>query len=504
MTNQLLGQSSSSTLEKDMLSTMFERNKNHAARKKHAQFFTHQVLVEYILDNLDVTEESFVLDPACGVGAFLTQAQNYTSHIYGIDIEPEAVQLCKKNLNCKSPNIIVRNTLKDFDLRRDFPKAYAHGGFDFVIGNPPFQHLKKDVDYNPQIYRDVTCRIVNSATLMIAKSVSLLKKGGFLAFVLPKNILRVDSFYALRQFLLTNTTIVKIVDIGHFFKDVRGDQMVMIIKNERPRKGHLINVGILESGMTFEHLKEYQVPQSKYKEYDIYPLFYDEGLFGIYNRFKQQKANLDDVCHGDIFRGLSVNPQKSLHTSQINSGMLKTYRGASIERFGIKKTFYLSNGVGEQEKVNRLKNEKIILQNLCSKEGGIFATLSSRDELNIDTVTNVLPKDYDIKYILAILNSKIANIYLIYLTFLHSNFTMHTDKTYIGKLPIAMPTKSQEKNVIALVNKLLAIKDKYSKAFFNSYNKLNELLYDIYGFSKDERELINNILKQGMSKKQNG
>lgn len=504
MANQLLKQSTSSVLEKDILSTMFERNKNHAARKKHAQFFTHQILVEYILNNLDITSESFVLDPACGAGAFLTQAQDYTSHIYGIDIESEAVQLCKKNLNCEHPNVIVSNTLKDFDLQRDFPKVYAHGGFDFVIGNPPFQHLKKDVDYDPQTYKAVTSGIVNSATLMIAKSISLLKKGGYLAFVLPKNILRVDSFYALRQFLLTNTTIVKIVDIGHFFKDVRGDQMIMIIKKESPRKGHLINIGILGPGMTLEHLKEYQVLQSKYKDYDIYPLFYDEGLFGIYNKFKQQKTNLDDVCRGDIFRGLSVNPQKSLHTSKTSSGMLKTYRGASIERFGIKKTFYLSDGNGEQEKVNRLKNEKIILQNLCSKEGGIFATLSSKDELNIDTVTNVLPKNYDIKYILAVLNSKIANIFLIYLTFLHSNFTMHTDKTYIGKLPIAMPTKSQEKNVVAIVDKLLSTRDKYSKAFFDSYNKLNELLYDIYGFNKKERELINNILKQGMSKKQNG
>jgi spore coat polysaccharide biosynthesis predicted glycosyltransferase SpsG len=48
------------------------------------------------------------------------------------------------------------------------------------------------------------------------------------------------------------------------------------------------------------------------------------------------------------------------------------------------------------------------------------------------------------------------------------------------------------------------IKDKYSKEFFEIYNQLNDLLFDIYDFEEDDRRLINEILKEGMSKKQNG
>ena len=46
--------------------------------------------------------------------------------------------------------------------------------------------------------------------------------------------------------------------------------------------------------------------------------------------------------------------------------------------------------------------------------------------------------------------------------------------------------------------------DKYSKEFFEIYNQLNNLLFDIYGFEEYDRRLINEILKEGMSKKQNG
>lgn len=506
MQNLLENEIKNNVFQKDAFSTLFEQNKKHADRKEYAQFFTHKSLVKYILNQLNINQTSSVLDPSSGAGAFLSQARFFTNRIYGIDIEEEAANLCRQNLDYSFKNIIVKNTLKDFDLKIDFPEVYEEGGFDFVIGNPPFQNLKKDIDYDSknEIYKKVSSGVVNSATLMIAKSIELLKIGGYLAFVLPKNILRVDTFTNLRKFLLENTSIISITDIGHFFKDVRGDQMVMVIQKKFPKYDHIIQVAFLDKSYSFDNLKKYQIFQSKYKEYDIYPLFYDRGLFRVYEQFKKHNKTLEEICNGNIFRGVSLDLKKNLFDVKVNSSSTKVYRGASIERFGIKKCFYISNEIANDEKYNRLKQNKIILQNLCSKEGGIFATLSNEKELNIDTVTNVIPTEYNYKYILGILNSKVANIFVIYLTFLHSNFTMHTDKAYIGKLPIATPSRKQEQKVINFVDKLLLIKDKYSKEFFEIYNQLNDLLFDIYGFEEDDKKLINKILKEGMSKKQNG
>lgn len=506
MQNLLIKDTANNVFQKDAFSTFFEQNKKHADRKEHAQFFTHKSLVKYILDKLHISQNSSVLDPSSGAGAFLSQAKNFTNRVYGIDIEEEAANLCRQNLGHECTNIIVKDTLKDFDLKGDFPEIYKEGGFDFVIGNPPFQNLKKDIDYDSKnkVYKAVANGVVNSATLMIAKSIELLKEGGYLAFVLPKNILRVATFANLRKFLLENTSIISITDIGHFFKDVRGDQMVMVIQKKIPEYDHRIQIEILNKTYSFDKLKKYQIFQSKYKEYDIYPLFYDSGLFRIYEQLKKHDKTLEEICNGNIFRGVSVDLKKHLYEEKVNLNMTKVYRGASIERFGTKKDFYISNEIANNEKFNRMKQNKIILQNLCSKEGGIFATISNENELNIDTVTNVIPTECNCKYILGILNSKIANIFVIYLTFLHSNFTMHTDKTYIGKLPIVIPNKKQEQMVVNFVDKLLLIKDKYSKEFFEIYNQLNDLLFEIYGFDNDDKKLINNILKEGMSKRQNG
>src|SRR5574344_561523 len=495
------------SIEKDNYSSFFEQQKSHKERKTFAQFFTHKNLVNYVLSKLDIEYNSTVLDPACGAGAFLTQLKRYNNfnNIYGIDIDKNAANLCFQNLDKKCPNIIIENTLKSFDLKKYFPKLFANQGFDFIIGNPPFQNLKKNIDYdsNNKIYKQVTNGIANSATLMIAKSLELLKNNGYLAFILPKNILRVDSFTKLRSYLLKNTTIVSITDIGHFFKDVRGDQIIMIIKKELPNADHAIKIEILTKNAPLQNLTHYHIKQNIFNDFEIFPVFYKKDLFSIYNKFKNIKTTLCDICKNDIFRGISLNFEEYSLNEDYFENSIKIYRGASIERFGIKKCFYINNNVLKLKNIERLQQEKIILQNLCSKEGGIFATLSTNEELNIDTVTNVIPKTLNTRYILGILNSKIANIFIIYLIFLHSNFTMHTDKTYIGQLPIAIPSMQQEKIIIKLVDKLLSINDKYSNEFFEVYNEMNDILYDIYCFNEKERDVINSILKEGMSKKQN-
>ena len=102
------------------------------------------------------------------------------------------------------------------------------------------------------------------------------------------------------------------------------------------------------------------------------------------------------------------------------------------------------------------------------------------------------------------LNSKLSNFFIISVVFLNSNFTMHTDKKYIGNIPIVIPKKEDEQKVINIVNNLLNIENKYSKEAFSQYNELNKAIFDIYNISDEESELINNFLNEVMSKKQNG
>ncbi|HIH31298.1 TPA: N-6 DNA methylase [Candidatus Woesearchaeota archaeon] len=502
--------------EKDFLSEIYEKSLDKTQRKKFAQFFTHKELVTFIIKNIPMERDSFVLDPACGAGAFLIEAYN-TGHnfdnIYGVDIDSTVLDLAALNLEhaCgkKSNNLTHANTLKDCNLSL-FPKVLTNGGFDVIIGNPPFQNLKKNIDYfeDESIYGDVLSGIANSAALMIAKGYELLKEGGYLGFVLPKNIVRVDSFLSLRKFLINNTRITHIFDLDHYFKDVRCDQIIIIFQKMKMSKEELSNnkieILIHKKKGDFDKPYKYYMSQDKFLDYKFFPIFYHESIFPLAQKFLDYKETVESTSD-DIFRGLGVSSSET--QKQRTEKSFVVYRGDCIQRFGIKYELYLPmDNLKDNQltRLDRLNRDKIILQNLCSKEGGIFATLAKKDELTLDTVTNITSSTVDNRYLLAVLNSRITNFFMIFVTFLNSNFTMHTDREYIGKIPIVVPELDKQKAVIKIVNNLLSLEDKYSAQFFLEYEELNTLLYDIYKLSESERNIINNLLKEVMSGRQNG
>jgi len=78
---------------------------------------------------------------------------------------------------------------------------------------------------------------------------------------------------------------------------------------------------------------------------------------------------------------------------------------------------------------------------------------------------------------------------------------MHTDKTYIGRMPIVYPNKEINKKINKIVNSLSSIEDKYSEDFKKEYNRLNKIIYNLYNLNEQEIKIIEESLKEVMSKK---
>ena len=222
-------------LKKDVFSYVYEKTIDVAHRKKMGQFFTHKEIVSFILNSLPIKENSTIFDPTCGAAAFLIgalQEGHPVNLLYGVDIDPLAINLARECISKAGltlfPQILQTDAINSLSLD-DFPNIKQKGGFDFIVGNPPFMSCTK---FSKEKYEEFLSGPANSATLVLANSLSLLKEGGYLAFVLPKNVLRVDSFSALRHFISQHTEIVSIYDIDHYFKDVRCDQMILIIRKK--------------------------------------------------------------------------------------------------------------------------------------------------------------------------------------------------------------------------------------------------------------------------------
>ncbi len=507
--------------KKDIISTIYETVLDKKERKKFAQFFTHSELIHFLIDKIPIRKDANILDPACGAGAFLLQLAESRNlkleNLYGIDIDNTALDMCKINLldfpGYAHSNLINANTILESDLETLFPDIFAKGGFDIVIGNPPFQNLKKNIDYkeDESFYRQVLSGVANSASLMIAKAFEFLKDGGYLGFVLPKSIFRVRSFKSLRKFLIENTKLIHIYDIDHYFKDVRGDQVLLVFQKKKltsaEMKTHQVKIYIHKKGLSFDCPYTYVTSQSKFLNYEYFPIFYHQDIIKLEQKFRRIEENFETISEGNIFRGLDISMNSGLVLKEQREEYRKVYRGDSISRFGIKYPLYIEKDSLQEiskSRIKRLSNNKIILQNITSKEGGIYATLSTKDELTLDTVTNILVDESLLKYCVGVLNSNITNFYVTFIVFLNSNFTMHTDRTYIGKIPIIIPKIEKRKEVESVVDSLMQIENKFSKEFFDSYDKLNEKLFDIYSFNTHEQKRMRELLTEVMSRKHNG
>jgi SAM-dependent methyltransferase len=154
-----------------------------------------------------------VLDPTCGSGAFLAAAADvleplcaacgaeprFKNHLYGVDLHEDAVARCRRRLEQRLGGPVPDGNLRVGDALLDsgpfwssaFPAVMAAGGFDVILGNPPFARIPREAS-RPLLradYRSARPRWSadeSLATLAVERCLRLLKPGtGRLGLVLP-------------------------------------------------------------------------------------------------------------------------------------------------------------------------------------------------------------------------------------------------------------------------------------------------------------------------------
>lgn len=519
--------------EPEHIGSFFEDSLLEEERKDRGQYYTPKSIVEYMIAQLEIKKDSKIVDPSCGCGSFLLTVfdifqkkygANFLNNVYGVDANKKATKITRACLymkagyredyidvvtrNIKVGNSIVQDRNIDklaFDWRKEFYNVFQDGGFDFVIGNPPYITLQKDsgFDSTESIYPAIIDGPINAATLMIGRSLEILKPGGTLALLLPKSVLFVDSYNKLRRYLLANTRLVQVFDLGAKFKDVRGEQIILVVKKSSALKDDKIKVCVFNgNGKALSDQPSLRVSQKELSATNRFLTLEKHSYYSLIEKISSVGINLDQFVHGQIFRGLPVGGNQ-LVDPRAGEGEL-AIRGKNISKFNIKTCLALSNAMIEKQspaKIKNLRQKKIVLQNIFSSEAGVIAGYDNRGTLSLDTVTNILIDDENKgKYLLALLNSKLINFYLMCGVFDCSRLTMHLDKSYIGLIPIiSNPDARKLRLLIKIAESLVNCED---VGVLKSKNReIDNLVYAIYSLSNDEIILIEAAMEKLLSRK---
>ena len=259
-------------------------------------YIVQKTVGRFIEDNQeapDAIHNVSILDMSCGSGSFLIRAYDellkwhasaynrnesdidpsertviLRNNIYGVDLDRQAVEIARLNLllrslasrgylpsladNVKRGNSLISGDSEKlrpffgdsweerlpFEWSQEFKRVLDRGGFDIIIGNPPYVRIqtqdRADANYYRKSYESAY-KSFDLYVLFLERAVQVLKPGGILGFIASGKFLKNAYGKKLQNFLIRETTVDQIVDLSELqvFGDATTYPIVIMVRKGR-------------------------------------------------------------------------------------------------------------------------------------------------------------------------------------------------------------------------------------------------------------------------------
>jgi type I restriction-modification system DNA methylase subunit len=406
-----------------------------------------------------------IIDPACGSGAFLNQALEFLiaehrgiaeleanifnapmvfdvessileNNLFGVDINEESVEIAKlslwlrtakkgRKLNSLNNNIKCGNSLIDdpavagdkaFNWQEQFPHIFEKGGFDVVIGNPPYVQITENKQYYDSKYS--TSKSGDLYALFYEKGNFINKLNGYFGFITPSLFIKGIQYESLRNLLIQKFDILILDDLGDgVFNNVNMPTAILIAKN---------NINENQNWNNFI------------------------GSNDIISKIDLGCISLGEIT--SIMRGLEIGKDKTFH-----KGEVPIITGEDCFRFGYKKNLFISFKIFEEykKKAEFFNQERIVIRETGNRITSFFVSETIEQNRSLYSVIKT-NKEYSYYYLLGIINSELLQFY--YKTKFASNTDVFPKIRIVQckQLPIKIITQIEQKSIVEKVKTMLS------------------------------------------------
>jgi predicted RNA methylase len=408
-----------------------------------------------------------------------------------------------------------------FDWETEFADVFKQGGFDVVIGNPPWgaSFSSAEEQYLVSKYLSGCKKSLDSYALFIEAATQKLSDSGLLSFITPDTFLRKNGYKAVRE-MFFRYTVKQLIETGPLFSKVRDTWcLVFVISKHKPSKNSKIEHKKISRFVVSaeDRLKRFANSEWDYEssiEQDIW-MKKSDLVVGYYADKKLQELINKIESHrklSDLFDSYLISRGEEGSKFSLNRDKDGDYIMLTPENVN---RYWISNGVTVQS--NSLAPNKqntyyshpkiwlIRIQKMRWKQRIVCSYDDSKNSAGMKTLQIIISTDDDresLLYLQGILSSKLINFWCI------NYLADDLNQTYLEQIPVPM-IKSADKNqkeyhdkLVALVEHMLVLYKKMStvktpheqeqikRQIAATDIEIDNAVFELYGLSEEERNLV--------------
>lgn len=419
---------------------------------------------------------------------------------------------CTPDIQRKLENLPIPND-KFFLWHIYFKEVFDKGGFDIVIGNPPYvsyysntgQTLKEE---EREVYLKIFDVIkkkddrINLMNLMLENGIKLLRSGGHLSFITNKTTAVLPSYLSTREFVLNNCDFVYYVPNLSPFEAIV-DCIIIGLNRCKSNDEYLLWSDDLRecsikstSYFTNNRLKEFVISKDaeiigvidshKAKLSDFININRGVNIGGCFEQFLSKEKRTEEYRR---YLPGTANVKRFAYNWKESDGFMKLDVNLEKELRSQGKTIALGNP-------ERYDTERIIIP----ESSQVITAAYCKDAYYTGyglMIATIKDKNINLQFLCALLNSDLITFYCIEKGILRkgNKATPHVGTKGLLSIPVPVVSKSIQAEIADIAIAIKEVKERCEKEKITYYcSKLNALVFEIYGV-KENAKIINEYIQ---------